>query len=274
MKKKLYQMCCDIIDEAYPEAKDSMIGGLYKGFRLSLQNRNLKTKHGDYFAKTRTIRVFNLERGSEAAIKTAIHELAHHVTLVRTGHLDHSSFFYDEYEKLLSAAIRMGILSFFDLELISDGSSDYNKIMKRIRALNPAENIVDYKQDVYIFKVRNSFDFKEKLKERNYSYDALQKLWWKEIDKEHRYEEELYLRKIIKSQKDLEITEGNQFTLDVYKKIIVHSGFEIRDFLRGSGYRYDGRNRTWAKRVLASELEEEMKKIPKKRSSVIEVVGC
>ena len=157
----------------------------------------------------------------------------------------------------------MGILSFFDLELISDGSSDYNKNMKRIRALNPAENIVDYKQDVYIFKVRNSFDFKEKLKERNYSYDTLQKLWWKEIDKEHRYEEELYLRKIIKSQKDLEITEGNQFTLDVYKKIIVHSGFEIRDFLRGSGYRYDKQNRTWTKRVLASELEEEMKRFRK-----------
>ena len=273
MRRKLYQMCCDIVDEAYPEDRDTHIGGLYKGFRLSLQNRSLKTKHGDYFAKSRTIRVFNLERGADAAIKTTIHELAHHVSLIRSGHLDHSSFFYDEYERLLAAAIRMGILSLSDLESINDRSSDYRKIMKRIKSLKPVESAVDYKQDIYTFRVRNSFHIKEDLKERGYSYDDLQKLWWKEIDQEQRYEEELYLRKIVKNQDDLELTVGNQFVLDVYKKIIIHGGFKVKEQLKELGYRYDKGSRIWSKRVLSSGLDDELGKIPQREKHVVEVVA-
>ena len=67
------------------------------------------------------IRIFNLARPTQTIVKTAIHELAHHVDWCGRGKTGHDKEFYRIYKALLEAAHALGEI---DLAAAGSGSTE------------------------------------------------------------------------------------------------------------------------------------------------------
>lgn len=207
---QLKKTLCDIVDYAY---SDSPKLRKYKGFYVKVEEKKLRSKHGDYNYATKTIRVFNItKRDDNFLIKTSIHELSHHVDAMNRGRSDHQKPFYEVYKKLLYAGLDMGI---FNAENFCHGmrdSSDYNKVMKMIQGYTPAET--GYKKEMARVNVHNAYSVKEKLKAEGYSFDQVTKDWYKEVEKGYTGKELRILNNIIEqcSEVSFDVTGALDFS--------------------------------------------------------------
>lgn len=170
----------DIIKHAYP--RSSKIRD-YCNFNFFLLDRELKSKHGDYFGPERRIRIFNIKsRELVPLITTSIHELAHHIDYCNRGTSDHSSLFYEEYRTLIFAALDMDMISINDvLESRRDASDSVKLKLMVIEYLEEGREKREKVKRAERVCVYDAYDIKDTLKASGYRWDASSRAWSREL---------------------------------------------------------------------------------------------
>ncbi|NFI02366.1 hypothetical protein FDB15_18255 [Clostridium botulinum] len=255
MEKRLWILCCDIIDYAFKDIDDKK-KKRYKHVFFEISNKEMGTFHGDYSGKDNKIRIFNLSRDDESTLCTSLHELAHHIDYVNRGTSDHSKEFYNVYKELIKAAIEMELITKEQILNLKRDASDTNKVKKIVEELN-INKIDKYKKDKLIIKIKNSFDIKDKLKALGYGWNGTSKVWEKEIlaiDKENEN------KKIesLTNQENIEIAPANEIKFDCYTYLLVSKSFEYKQQLKERGYYYDAKRKGWRKKINNKKINEEL----------------
>mgnify|MGYP006295098267 CR=1 FL=1 len=250
---KIKNVLSDLAKETFPDIK-------HNSFNFKLDNRQLKTKHGDWSYprkdKKSEIRIFNLSRNTKEIIKTSIHELAHNSEYSIYKETGHSKRFYKVYKDLLEKAIQMGLLNYEDIRTVWD----ITKLVKHhgeIKAkFDPSKA---YKRDVSIVKIYNAYIVKETLKERGYKYSPIEQTWSLEINKEVLNDEVNYLSKFIDTE-NIITSDVRDLEIEALGYVIVDKCYKYKDTLKGNGYRFKGYNQkgnVWVKKIKLSNLEKE-----------------
>ena len=172
---KIKEILSDIVRQTY----GADCNPAYFRFYVEITNKNSRTCHGRYTYRNHKIEIFNTYRDDEAIVCTTIHELAHHVDYCNRRKSDHQKEFYAEYEKLLFAALDMGIVNKYKFMETAKDASDSNKIRKIMDRYIP--NPVSYKKDAQVISVGNCFEYREELKSMGYKYNGNAKVWEKEV---------------------------------------------------------------------------------------------
>lgn len=170
----------DIVKHAYagsPKLKE------YCSFGYEIVPKELKAKHGDYNCGTRSIRIFNEKsRTLTHLITTSIHELAHHIDNCNRGTSDHSKMFYEEYRKLLFAALDMRMFSIKEaLEIkrdAADGTKEKLMIIEYMEAHREKREFIERASRISVY---NAFSIKDDLKALGFKWDSASKAWSKEL---------------------------------------------------------------------------------------------
>lgn len=231
---------CDIIDNTYGKHPNTT---MYKKFYIEISERNLKSRHGDYHPKYKKICIYNLYRDDAAIIATTIHELAHHVDFINRGTTNHDNEFYSVFKILLYSALDMKIFKIEDFLNANKDAADSNKITKMIEFYHPKET--NYKKNITKVVVKNCFDVKNKLKEQNYYYNAINKTWEKEIDNNSINNEISFLKEL---KVEYEIMDANTITFEKVRYMYIGEGsFEIKEKLKEFGFVFDGKSKSWKK---------------------------
>ena len=123
---KLKYILNDLIDHAY---KGDPKLPQYKRFYVEYQKKRLKTRNGDYREDNHHLRIFTEGREDVQIIKTSIHELSHHVDCMQRGKSCHDAAFYGIYERLLFAALDMGLFDMDAYRRCLKDSSDSSKVV-------------------------------------------------------------------------------------------------------------------------------------------------
>lgn len=255
MEYKLWQLCCDIIDIAYKDV-DENIKKKYKHVFFEVSNKEMSTFHGDYSWKDKKIRIFNLSRDNESTLCTSLPELAHHIDHVNRGQSDHSKEFYEVYKQLIKAALEMSLITKVQILSLKRDASDTNKVKKIVDELE-INTIETYKKDRYVIKVNNCFSIKNQLKNMQYKWNGLSKVWEKEVNKLELDNEKEQVEQLIDSD-NVEIVEANKITFDCFSNILVLESYDYKDELKKKGYHYDSTQRGWIKKFNNKEIEEEV----------------
>ena len=257
LNSRIKKILNDIIDVAYA-GESTEARRRYKRFQLHILNTSLKSKHGDYRVDTATIRVFNPYRDGRIIAKTCLHELAHHIDVLRRGETDHQDPFYEEYAKLIYAALNMRILDLKDYADLNDRSSDSKKVRKILSAWTQA--YVDYRLgDRSIVKVRNCYKQRDSLKERAYSWNSMESTWEKEIPSEDVEAELMALTAL-----GLHDVESGPLDLTINPTIVISAlgdTFPVREKLRENGFRYSKEEKKWTKKTTNNEAKTEVERL-------------
>lgn len=118
---------------------------------------------------------------------------------------------------------------------------------------------VDYKKDIKIIKVSNSYEVKEYLKMNGYRYSKLEQVWVKEIRVGNISEEVNLLKRLI-DEENIKIKDRNDLEIEAIYYIAVFNSYMHKDILKQNGYIYNGygiEKKSWNKKIKASELERE-----------------
>ena len=187
LSEQLKKQMDDIIDVAY-KGEDPQLVRKFHRFSVHCSEQDSKRINGNCRwipeEQASQIRVLKLEdRSYKGILITTIHEVAHHIDMVKTGSMGHGTSFYDEHMKLLYAALDMSILSKEDVMEYKDSRSA-NKIAKRTDKEYEA-NPVDYKKDVVQVRVYNAMYVKEILKARRFRWNNADKAWVLETKRQY-----------------------------------------------------------------------------------------
>lgn len=260
LNRQIHDMLLAIAQQSYPDK-------VFKKFIISILNKQRKSFHGDWvppdFAnkKCAEIRIFNLERGTIATLKTAIHEMAHHVEYCLYGDTDHTKRFYHVLHKLLTTSIEMKLLTNSDANEID--ATDIKMIVKyfgEIKAIpNPS---IEYKRDILIVKVKNSFTFKDKLDARNYKWNPTEKVWMKELNELDLDIEKEYLLGLT-TEENIIVSGYSDFQIGAIGYLhVIGETYPYRESLKSEGYIFKGfgfeKGNPWVKKILLEDAEEEM----------------
>lgn len=213
---ELKQQLDSIIDYAYKDASLESDPKLntYKWYKIVFKNRKVKTFNGRYCSKGRIIEMYPKGYANENKYKTLIHELAHHIQFQKYGKYNpkyecsvlnegikaHGDEFYNEYQKLLYAALDLNILNYQDMINMPKNSDDYTKIQDMLSAYCPTDsNNVNTEKSSKRIYCYNSYNQKDSLKENGYSYNVQIKAWHKpiedgQVEKEKEYLQELGIK--------------------------------------------------------------------------------
>lgn len=252
---EIRKMLQDIVGVAY-QAEDANTLEKYKKFFLEISNKKVRSYAGKYRGDTKCITIVGLNRPSKHIVITSIHELSHHIDYCNRGTSDHKNEFYAIYEKLMHAALDMGIITTDDIMLVSD-VTDLNKIKKFLDSYTPVT--VSYKADKSIILVSNAFAKKDLLKARGYKWDSLEKCW--KIETEDVNQEKAFL-----SANDLEyvIRRGNDINVQAKGKIIAKKGtYEYTSLLKENGFFWNKQKKQWEKNINLQDYDAEVEKLKK-----------
>lgn len=258
---QLKNILCDLVDYAY---SDNLNLEQYKHFYIKVSNENRNSFHGDYDGKTHRIRIFNTYRDDAAIIATTIHELTHHIDTCNRGRSDHSKEFYDIFEHLLKTALDMSLFNKEQFLAATADASDSGKIRKVITDYEPVS--VGYKENISIIRVHNCYDIKDKLKEREYHYNSVEKAW--EIETSDTAAEERYLKHL---KADISYDVSNSL-MSFQKKNYICAGqgsYNIKDCLKNKGFFFDKKNKTWKKEGNVNNLAVYKREYPNVQWSII-----
>lgn len=167
IKKRL----CDLIESCYKQTVDIKTLNKYRGFRLKIEEKELKSRLGKYVPKTKTIYLNNVRSEDNiSSIVTLIHELSHHIDTVNRGISDHSKEFYNVHVDLLISAFDIGLLDYDDFLKTQSSARNINKIKKLVLARCYRPNRKNDNKKVWCI-VTNSYEYNNFLKERGYIYN-------------------------------------------------------------------------------------------------------
>ncbi|CAB3920439.1 DNA polymerase III subunit epsilon [Achromobacter xylosoxidans] len=222
---------------------------MLRSFTVEIVPKEMRSRHGDYHLVTRKIRVFNLSRPAAHVVKTAVHELAHHVDCCLYGRTGHDKQFYTTYKLLLETGHRMGVI---DLAVVTDAIG-----LRDIAQLEKSVGRLDFKPAVrkegWVIKVDNAFRFKDSLKERGYSYSSTERAWVIECDDSILADETGWLHEHLES-KNVRVLAAAANEIDsIYFCVLGKVGlFQHKDVLKADGFSFHAQH-GWYKRVLARE---------------------
>lgn len=259
MTYEIRKMLSDIVGVAYADSNPDTLAK-YQSFFLELSEKDAKSYGGYYTFKDKKIRIVGWKgKTARELIRVCIHELAHHIETRDTGRSGHGSAFYVAYEKLLFAALDMGILSVEEIKRVSDETNytDNNKVLKILSKYVP--NKVSYKDDVKKIHTYNSYAIKDILKSRGYKFSSADNSWYKEIT-DVVSEKEFLLSYL--SEKDIQIVDGAKIhKREKHEIIVCGNTYNHKDVLKQRGYRAtkDGALWLWKK-----EIPEEVFSLGKK----------
>lgn len=234
---------------SFPEAK-------ILPFRIEIHSKEMKTKHGDYHPSKRTIRIFNLSQRIDYTISTAIHELAHHCEFSIYGNTGHSKQFYFVFRKLLETSIKMGIVD-YSIIRTQTNASDISSLEKYFGPISISGESISVNEETVI-KVLNSFSHKNKLKNKGYFYDEIEKAWGKIIPN-NELDKELSFLSTFMSSENIVTRSLFDLSFEAIYYIFVPNGFNQREMLKKCGFFYKEwkRQKGWAKKIPSTDLEKE-----------------
>lgn len=251
----------DIIDVAYGD-ETMEERKRYKDFKLHILSKELNSTSGMYNCKNKTVQVYNISKhGKHSAIKTCLHEVAHHLDYCKNNCLGHQSGFYEEYKNLIYAALSMRILTVEEINSDSE-HNDSNKVKKIVDQWVPS--YVEYwpdKEDVYVFYARENYYTKGYLEKNGYIKDPVLMLWKKEVkgadkDEEIKYLVSLHIPYEIQIS-CMEIYDGHLMAFPANRnqeEILIQQGFARHK---------DNYQEYWMKKILLKESDKEMESIIK-----------
>lgn len=171
----------DIVKHAY---RGSPKLSEYCTFDYVLTDKQYKSKNGDYSCDEKKIRVFASKSADlQNLIKTSIHELAHHIDNCNRGTSDHSALFYEEYKRLLFAALDLRMFGLKEILETKLYSADRTKV--KLMVIEYMEQDHDKKEMIKRaskIAVYNAYDIKDSLKNMGFRWDAEDRAWCKELD--------------------------------------------------------------------------------------------
>lgn len=239
-----------LADEVYP--------GKIPPFKVEVHAKEMRSRHGDYTASTRTIRIFNLSRDTQFIVTTAIHELSHHVDLALHGHTGHDRNFYECLRDLLAGAIRKGYVNYHVARKVTD-ARDLSMLERYFGDVLTSYRALDTSDGTYLIKAFKAFAVKDKLRERGYRWSDLEVAWCKEVPSEQLEEEKLSLAGLLPAEQ-ISVAKTTEAAIEAVYHVIVLQGFAFRDQLKGRGYLFEGygyKNKAWVRRIPAQQLAEE-----------------
>lgn len=261
LERRIKKYLDDIIDVAYAEIPEEK-RNRFHWFKLMIKKVEKETSSGMYHYSTHIIEVYNPSLGTRHLAKCCLHELSHHIDYCINGISGHKKPFYEVYRRLIYAALDMKILSQRDFD--DHWSSDANKVRKIVSEYKP--HPIDYKiEELYLVRVYNAFDLKEKLKEKHYHWSPIEQVWEKETD-DKQAEEALLTNLSIPAEKQ----DGKPYYLikasDMYIDPVVYikadgNAYEERSYLKEEGFHFYGKEKVWAKKVKANECKKELSKL-------------
>lgn len=195
----LKQQLDSIIDFAYRNDDETSEPKLkyFKWYKITFVDKKSSTFLAQYKVKTRTIEMRPDYKGNNTnKYVTLIHELSHHIqhkkyevyypkqkqfALPKDVSV-HGKEFYSIQVKLLTAAFDLGIVDYNSVMLMPDTGSGDRKLKKMLEGYVTSVNkgVVSSNNDKRIY-VYNSFDQKDNLKARLYSYNNQIKAWHKVV---------------------------------------------------------------------------------------------
>lgn len=252
-----------IIDHAYAREREFR-RAMYKDFKISIIDRHLNSKNGDYDERTQTIRVVNPEDGAERIAKTCLHELAHHIDYVKNGKTGHQKPFYAVYARLIYSALDLHVIEKKDFEAETmHRSRDYSKVQQIIKAYVPSDQKTK-SPDYIVVLVRSSYEQKDTLKEKGFKWDPIERAWSIVAKKDQEEAITQYLKTIGCNNYSV---SNYGLKIDVQHYVSVTGDtYPYREILKSHGFRFVPKDKSWIKYhdsrdMLLNELDAIRKEI-------------
>lgn len=243
----------DIIDVAYKD-ESKQRRKFFKWFEINLIVKPNHSYLGVYKPEKKEILINSLNTDDTQIIITCIHELSHHIDQCKHGSTGHQSPFYEEYRRLLYAAMNMGLFSPEDF--VKRETRDFNKVKKMLDEWTA--ELIDYKNNLIKLKVNIPFEQKDAVKTRGYRWNGIEKVWEIEILEDKESEERAFLKMI--GCVDVRVNDANKFAMSAIGYIKAGKGsFDYKDQLKEKGFFYS--NKAWYKKINAQEYEQELAKL-------------
>ena len=245
--KKLHTILKQIARKTY--------GGSVEPFFVELDSKELKSRHGQYNSKNKTLRINNMSRDNSHVIVTAIHELAHHIEYTMFGKLAHDDKFYRIFKELLESAVLLGYVKYEKVRNIKDSTT----ISMMERKYGPVrvkyDESLDVNKDWRTVYVYNGYSVKETLKEKKYSFSAMEGIWEKDMKKKEAEEDVQELLKKDPSL-DVQIKKVTDLSFDPVYQITLHGNtYPYKEQLKANGYSY--KDKTWSKKIRKNMVRQE-----------------
>lgn len=257
----IYNLLLEIQNDAFQNLN-------HQAFYVELNNKNLKGRYGDWEAVPKganKIRIFHIDRPTSLIIKTSIHELAHNIEYTIYKKAGHQKEFYSVYKKLIESAISLGIFNYED----ALKEHDVQMLIKYHGGIEVRECINKYKNDSCIIKIFNSYEIKDTLSAIGFSFNKLEKSWDKEILKNQIEELKNDLLNLT-TEDNIKIVEFSNLDIDVPKYIIISGNtFPYKEIIKELNYYY--KDKTWVKKVLSSEINQEIEIIKNENLEGIDI---
>ncbi len=247
---EIRRMLQDIISVAYKDVEEKKLNE-YKKFFIEISKKNIKSYAGIYHPSNKSITIVGIDRPVKSIVITTIHELSHHIDYMNRNISDHGPEFYSIFEKLIHAALDMGIVSKEDIMAVSD-VTDRNKIKKFLDHYVPCK--VSYKENSFLIYVEGGFEKKNLLKQHGYKWDGLSKRWYIETDntdQEKDFLDSIGLMFSCEKANDVRITA--KCTI-----LATNGSYEYKDILKEKGYIFDNKLKGWKKLIDASDYKKEI----------------
>lgn len=253
LAKRIHNALVEIANKAYPDVN-------HFRFWIVFQNRELKSKYGDWGLENPSravIRIFRLSEDTKLILQVCIHELAHNTEYSLYKKTGHKKRFYEVYKKLLEASFEMGFLTYDDVR----NDTDTAKIIKHHGPLKFSNTNQEHKNT--IIKVKNAYSIKEELRARGYGYNGIERTWDFEIKNEV-LNDEIEFLKTITSHDNIILCKGFDKSIDAVGYISVGKCFSYKDALKADGYKFNGYgigNNVWVKKIVMNQKSIELKKL-------------
>lgn len=128
-------------------------------------------------ARIRLLGVGN--RGNDALIITLIHELSYHIDTINRGKSNHDNNFYKGHIELLFGAFDLNIMSYEEFMQCNTTAANDKKLKKLVQKQNYIHFDANYHSYEVWAIVPNAYSEKEFLKENEFKYNILSKIWFK-----------------------------------------------------------------------------------------------
>ncbi len=180
-EKTLRRHLYEIIDNLGIE--DPAVAKAYKSFKLEITNKTYKTKSGDYNYRTQKIRITQTSTHNNAnEVKTALHELAHHLDYCNRGKSGHDEEFYAQFARLIYSALDLDKITLEEMREMNRSNSDYRKVQKILGAYERKPAIARRQTELtYEINVPGLAANDPRLFAYGYQYNQRRKTWYRNI---------------------------------------------------------------------------------------------
>ena len=265
LQQRVKKYLDDIIDVAFKDEESSK-RKRYKAYKLCFLTAEKTSFNGRYFPLDCKIEINNPSNGPKSLAATCLHELSHHIDHIKHGKSGHQKPFYEIYAQLIYASMDMGILDESDFtRQYSQDRSKVQAILKKYEP-TPVEYVNTSKQIICVY---NTFDIKDKLKDRNYKWNNIEQAWEKQPGSIKKATAWLQGIGVVEVDEDSPVPKTPYYIIknsDIHIDAIIYIGaqgntYEKKDLLKDRGFFFRKQDKMWLCKVKASELNEKLSEL-------------